>query len=123
MGTARQTLSKQERLSGKTAVSNLVREGRYRTEGCLRYCVLPDNGTACSRIVVSVPKRLFKRAVKRNLLKRRIRESFRTQKTLLGSTCADILLTYIHPEILPLETIRQDVAAVLRRIAKQTPGT
>ena len=33
---------------------------------------------------VSVPKRLFKRAVKRNLLKRRVREAFRLNAARLG---------------------------------------
>jgi ribonuclease P protein component len=33
-----------------------------------------------SKMAVSVPKRLFKRAVDRNLLKRRIREAYRLQK-------------------------------------------
>ena len=46
----------------------------------MRYLCLKGTGNEENRIMVSVPKKLFKRAVKRNLLKRRIRESYRKQK-------------------------------------------
>ena len=39
-----------------------------------------DNQEIPLKMAVSVPKRLFKRAVDRNLLKRRIREAYRLQK-------------------------------------------
>ena len=65
-----------------------------------------------SRIVVSVPKRLFKRAVKRNLLKRRIREAYRHQKDLVSAP-VDILFIYTAPEVLPYEVIYADMTAVL----------
>ena len=68
-----------------------------------------------SRIVVSVPKRLFKRAVKRNLLKRRIREAYRHQKDLVSAP-VDILFIYTAPEVLPYEVIYADMTAVLQKI-------
>ena len=68
-----------------------------------------------SRIVVSVPKRLFKRAVKRNLLKRRIREAYRRQKDLVSAP-VDILFIYTAPEVLPYEVIYADMTAVLQKI-------
>ena len=36
-----------------------------------------------AKIIISVPKRIFKRAVDRNKLKRRIREAYRKNKTAL----------------------------------------
>ena len=68
-----------------------------------------------SRIVVSVPKRLFKRAVKRNLLKRRIREAYRRQKGLISAP-VDILFIYTAPEVLPYEVIYADMTAILQKI-------
>ncbi|MBQ9410758.1 MAG: ribonuclease P protein component [Bacteroidales bacterium] len=73
-----------------------------------------------SRIVVSVPKRLFKRAVKRNLLKRRIREAYRRQKGLLSAPM-DILFIYSAPEVLPYEAIFADMTALLTELS-QNPG-
>ncbi len=75
---------------------------------------IPTHADA-SRIVVSVPKRLFKRAVKRNLLKRRIREAYRHQKGLISAP-VDILFIYTAPEVLPYEVIYADMTAVLQKI-------
>lgn len=68
-------------------------------------------------MMVSVPKRLFKRAVKRNLLKRRIREAYRTRKDLLVSAPADVMFVYNSKEILDFESIRSQVESILKRIA------
>ena len=112
------TLPKTERLSGKTAVGTLMKKGRWGVSGCLKYCVLSPGGSDVDRVMVSVSKRIFKRAVRRNLLKRRMRESYRTQKDLLGQAGPlDLLLVYNSKEILDYQVIRQDVAAVLQHIA------
>ena len=113
------SLSREERLRGKNDVSRLIGKGRRGRCSCLHYCWLCPNGAETDRIVVSVPKKLFKRAVKRNLLKRRIREAYRTQKSLLGAAeeRRDILFIYNAPEVLPFETIRAAVAEVLTRLA------
>jgi ribonuclease P protein component len=116
-----QTLPKNERLSGKTAVGALMKKGRWGSAGCLRYCVLSPGGGEVNRVMVSVSKRTFKRAVRRNLLKRRMRESYRTQKDLLGAAGPlDLLLVYNSKEILDYQVIRQDVAAVLQSLAIPT---
>ena len=69
----RNTLKKQERLSSGISLSRLFASGHYGTSDFIRYCFFTGNGLTFNRIVVSVPKRNFKRAVKRNLFKRRIR--------------------------------------------------
>ena len=137
-----ETLPKSERLSGLTAVSALFERGKGLSSGCLRCKYIPrdrasallapeenyfsgrcpknqfSSGNAipthadASRIVVSVPKRLFKRAVKRNLLKRRIREAYRHQKGLISAP-VDILFIYTAQEVLPYEVIYADMTAIL----------
>lgn len=109
-----ETLTKAERLSGRTAVSDLMKKGRWGAAGCLKYCFLMHGDEGLNRIMVSVPKKNFKRAVKRNLLKRRIRESYRTQKGLLNIPGrVDILFFYNSKDVLDSETIRKDLAQVL----------
>lgn len=111
-------LSKEERLSGKKAIGTLMDGGRWAHTTHLRYCCLEDNGLDFSRMMVSVPKRSFKRAVKRNLLKRRIREAYRTQKTLLGEGHGkDLLIVYSSPEVLDYPVIREELATILTKIS------
>ena len=69
--------------------------------------------------MVSVPKRFFKRAVKRNLLKRRMREAYRTQKTMLEPSAIDVLFLYNSKEVNDFLTIKEEVAAILKRISDE----
>ena len=71
-----------------------------------------------NNIIVSVPKRLFKRAVKRNLLKRRLREAYRTQKGLLPPEGYSILFLYNTKEVLDYADVREQVGAILQKIAE-----
>lgn len=119
-GTERLTLSKEERLCGKNAISALLSKGEYGKVAGMRYCCLADNGLPYSRILISVPKKNFKRAVKRNLFKRRIRESFRKNKSILGDgTGCDILFIYTTKEILEYTFVENSVKKILSEIASK----
>lgn len=107
------SLPKEERLSGKTAIARLLSEGRWGRCGHLRYCILQRGEEGPKRILVAVPKKLFKRAVRRNLLKRRIREAYRTQKGLLETGGVDIMFSYCSEEIAGYDEIKADVSRIL----------
>lgn len=118
-----QTLTKSERLSGKTAVGDLLKKGRWGVTANLKYCWLATENIGHSRIMVSVPKRNFKRAVKRNLLKRRLRESYRTQKEILnGCNDIDVMFFYNTKEVLDSVTIRSEVREILTLLAEKNPA-
>ena len=111
------TLPKEERLCGKTGISHLLAKGKHGNVPNMRYLCLKDNGKEFNRIMVSVPKKLFKRAVKRNLLKRRIRESYRKQKHDLNlKNGVDLLFMYSTKEILSYEEIYKAVGQIIRKI-------
>lgn len=110
------TLSKEERLCGKTNVAALLSDGKWGATAHLRYCWAAGREGGLNRIMVAVPKRTFKRAVKRNLLKRRIREAYRLQKELLTGSGVDILFSYSHSEIADFQTLYAEVADILGRI-------
>ena len=118
MEGVRHTFSKAERLSGKTALARLIEGGRWGTTAHLKYCWLASGGDL-NRLLVSVPKKLFKRAVRRNLLKRRLRESYRLQKELLRASGVDFMIAYNSPEVLPFDVIRLEVAEVLEKISSK----
>ncbi len=114
----RHTLSKQERLSGKVSVDALVRGGKWKGTGHIKACVLTGTGSGLNRIIVSIPKKNFKRAVKRNLLKRRIRESYRLQKDILTGTGTDILFVYNSTEVIGFKTAFSEIGDLLRSMAR-----
>ena len=66
---------------------------------------------------VSVPKRHFKRAVKRNLLKRRVREAYRLNAARQGGLPYDLFVQYIGKEVEDYERIDQSLAKILDDLA------
>lgn len=85
----------------------------------------PGEGESCPvRMAVSVPKRLFRRAVDRNLLKRRIREAYRKNKTGLYDAVdrrggsLRLMIQYRHTEILDYERVESAVISGLSKIAE-----
>ena len=114
------TLPKSERLRDKIAVSALMSKGRWGFTRGLKYCYLQNEAQdGPNRIIVSVPKRLFKRAVKRNLLKRRLREAYRTQKSLLEPSATDILFLYNSKEVIDFQSLKEEVETILKRISNE----
>ena len=116
----RHTLPKKERLCGKTGISKLLANGKHGNIPGFRFCFHAKNGLEYNRVMVSVPKKLFKRAVKRNLLKRRIRESWRLQKETLNATGVDILFTYSTKEVMEFDKIKSSVEGIIAKVNKAT---
>ena len=123
---ASNTFKKSERLCGKTLIGELLAKGKHGTVPGMRYLVRKNTGCEHARILVSVPKKIFKRAVKRNLCKRRIRECWRKQKHLL--TCengVDILFMYSSKEILTYDEIYTAIGLIIEKLngVKPQPQT
>ena len=111
------TLPKKERLCGKTTIGQLLAKGKHGNVPGLRFLYITNTGSDTNMIMVSVPKKMFKRAVKRNLLKRRIRESWRKQKhALLTNGGTDILFIYPTKEIQTYEQIYNCVGQIIEKI-------
>jgi len=80
---------KNEHLTGKKAIENLFENGKSVMDFPLRavFCTTKEHNTA--KILVSVPKKHFKRAVWRNYHKRLIRESYRLNKQIVSDFLVD----------------------------------
>lgn len=85
---AEYTLSKKERLNSKAVIERLFAGGSKSFPSYpLRVVYMPqefdEKDVPAASILISVPKKRFKRAVKRNLVKRQVREAYRKNKYLL----------------------------------------
>ena len=115
---------KSEKLCGKLRIASLMDGGRWSSTAHLRFCWKQvSESKEPSRLVISVPKRHFKRAVKRNLLKRRIREAYRLNKSLLPPSSVDILFVWSSAELCDFRTIEAEMIQSLQRIAAKIGGT
>ena len=78
------------------------------------------------KVLVSVSKRHFKRAVKRNRVKRQIREAYRRQKAELATAAAEanlsynIAFIYMSDELHPSSAIHESVGRLLTRLSEKT---
>ena len=117
------TLPKAERLCGKKGIERLLAKGRHGNSGQIRYIYMADNGLDYCRLLVSVPKKNFKRAVKRNLLKRRMREAYRLNRQLLVEKLGaqtkelDLALIYSAKELHSYKTIENVIRKVLEQVS------
>jgi len=111
------TLPKKERLCGKNNISKLLAKGKYGNVPGMRFLYLNGTEAEENRIMVSVSKKYFKRAVKRNLLKRRIRECYRKQKhNLAVNGGLDVLFMYVTKEIMSYEEIYACIGQIIEKI-------
>ncbi len=95
------TFPKEERLNSKKLIQELFEEGSsfYLYPFKLITLPNPDKDSKKHQILISVSKKKFSRAVDRNLIKRRIRESYRLNKHFLYSeerAIKPLLIAYIY---------------------------
>ena len=112
------TFTKEERLSKEKIIQELFEKGSsfylYPFKVLLKRN--PDDSFPVHQVMISVSRRNFKKAVHRNLLKRRIRESFRLNKNLLPPA-PKFLIAYIYTakEILTFAQIQDRFIKTLNR--------
>ncbi|MDR3093245.1 MAG: ribonuclease P protein component [Bacteroidales bacterium] len=120
------TLCKEERLCGKIAITELFASGKtyFQVPYKLVWTAVAEPYPYPSRFAVTVPKRLFKHAVHRNLLKRRTREAFRLNKQFLNTAVKEhqhirLMLIYTSAKILPYRDLDAAMKKILQHIACQ----
>ncbi|HMQ08159.1 MAG TPA: ribonuclease P protein component [Saprospiraceae bacterium] len=89
------TLSSRERLKDPKTIAQLLQEGiaLFSYPVKLVYLHIPYDGGPY-RFGVTVPRRKIKKAVKRNTIKRRIREAFRLNKEIISTLGTEKNVTY-----------------------------
>ena len=122
------TLSRQERLSSRKEIEKLFIEGKSFTKYPVRL-VCRESEVALPqgipvRIMFSVSKKIFPRAVDRNRVKRLMREGYRLLKPEVYSIIQPqksyhLGLVYTGNELLDLITIQKSISIALDRWIKK----
>ena len=122
------TFKKEERLCNKKLIDGLFHSGSSFL--CYPFKVswlfTADSQPVCVQILFSVSKKRFKKAVDRNLIKRRIREAYRLNKQqqlydVLTGIDKSIVFSvgYIGKEILAYDTIEKKMQKLLSQLCEQ----
>ena len=112
------TLPKSERLCSRKALQRLFGNERRSISVFPVRAVFADSQEPGVRIMVSVSKRHFKRAVRRNRVKRQLREAYRLNKQLLCGLAGglDIAFLWNTAEVLPTRIVMRKMQQLLHRI-------
>ena len=116
------SLPQEERLKGKIRIDNLFTNAKGVLSYPYRVLYTPNNANK-SAIMVSIPKRKFKHAVDRNLLRRRTREAYRLNKAILSEATEnkrlDIAILYIGDKKEEFAYLQKKMCDALNKIASK----
>ena len=120
-----QSFTKAERISLQREIDLLFHEGTAFTVYPLRVIYVEKQAFSGvpAAILVSVPKKRFKRAVKRNRLKRLIRETYRLNKNALWESLQLsgkgllIAFIYIGNELCDFSTLNTSMKKIIAKLA------
>lgn len=110
------TLPRKDIIRSKKDIDLLLGEGATVFHYPLKAYYRPLNASGGPRMMVSVPKRHFKRAVWRNRLKRLVREAFRLNRNMLGGAGYDFLFVYLGKEIKDYATVESSIREIFRQV-------
>ncbi len=119
-GQVKYTFPKSERLSGKKSIEELFAKGSsfYVHPIVLKYQLVEG---ASHKILIAVSKKALKKAVDRNLVKRRIREAYRLNKHQLSAknnSFYNLAFIYTDQNILAYKEIENKLCKLLQRLEK-----
>ncbi len=120
----RYTLGKEEKLKSNKLIEQLFKEGlRIKSGGIqLIYLKVEHGGNFPIKVGFSVPKRLFKSAVDRNLFKRRMREVYRKNKHLFAKHLLEqyiFMFIYVAKEELNYVKIEESFLKIQSKFVKK----
>ena len=117
------SFGKSEKLKSRKAISRLFREGKSFSVYPLRVIFFMDESEENSPMPLfscTAPKKHFKTAVARNILKRRMREAYRLSKALLHEPNRkgrlEIMVLFVGRQMSDYKTIAEAMQKVVKKI-------
>ncbi len=120
------TLGKEERLKSNLAIQELLKRGKAISRFPLKiyWDFSPDpNQKYPVRAAITVPKRKFRRAVDRNLMKRRLREAYRLHKNIPYGILdqhqqkIQLIILLLTDEFIPFDQLEKKMHEILLQLS------
>jgi ribonuclease P protein component len=127
-GSASPTFSKRERIVSRTLIEKLFSKDSSQTSSAfpLRAVYMGGErkeGEEPVQVLISVSKRHFKHAVKRNRVKRQIRESYRHHKQILVEKIPEgqslyVAFIWLADELYDSQQVEKSLRKLLEKVAQ-----
>lgn len=119
---------KSEHLCSKKSIDLIFESGKnlfaYPQKALFSVSELTEGGEPC-QVMFVVPKKKFKRAVSRNAIRRKMRESYRLNKQILTSWCLEnnielkVAFLYIASEMQSFLQIQESTIKIMQQLMQK----
>ena len=110
--TGQFSFSKGERLKNKKIIDHVFKKGKKISLFPFDFRYLRKENDSINEVLISVSKSKINSSVKRNLLKRRIRESYRLNKSLINGHGYYMAFIYSTSKILSYNQIETSIISL-----------
>ena len=123
-----QSFKREERLKSRKIIAKLFESGNSFGQYPLRLIwttIDPKRGDSPIKISVSVPKKKFAKASKRNRIRRQVKEAYRLHKSYAYEALEGeskqyaFMVLYVAKEALPYQEIEEAMKKMLNRFVKK----
>ena len=120
----KQTFGKNERLCRTKLIDEIFENGNVFHTSLFKVAWITSSISLASpaQVAISVPKKSFRLAVTRNLIKRRIREAYRKKKLILYSLLKSeniqvtFIIIYRHSTVADYDVVEKAVGEVIEKL-------
>lgn len=118
---------KKQKLCNETAITKMFSNGKSFASPIVRVVWKDENNeeNVLVKSIIVVPKKKIRLAVKRNIIRRRMKEAYRLHKIELEALLKSknlqfsIAIIYQKEKILPYKLIAEEIKLILGRLSKE----